>query len=68
MNGGARRSSRHAYLASEKTATVDGSGYLSALDKLAARVADGGQGVEIRVAVSPLASGAAEVIDVTPER
>ena len=53
-------------LASEKTATVDSSGYLSALDKLAARVADGGQGVEIRVAVGPLASGADSAIDVTP--
>ena len=49
----------------DKGATYDGNAYLAGLNALAA-LAGGGQGVEIRVAVSPLASGADGVIDVTP--
>jgi hypothetical protein len=55
-------------LAHEKTQQHDGSGYISALEQLAKRAYATGEGIELKVSVKPLASGADEVIDATPER
>ena len=53
-------------LASEKASTYDGSGYISALERLAEKATESGQGVEIRLAVGPLSPNADDDIDVTP--
>jgi len=52
-------------LAHEKNQTHDGTSYLSALEKMAERFAEGGKTLELRVSVGPTAPGA-ETIDVTP--
>ncbi len=56
-------------LAHEKNQTDDGTSYLSALEKMAERFAEGGKSLELRVSIGPTAPGASgshEVIDVTP--
>ena len=52
-------------LAHEKNQTDDGASYLSALEKMAERFAEGGKTLELRVSLGPTAPGA-ETIDVTP--
>ena len=52
-------------LAHEKSQTDDGASYLSALEKMAERFAEGGKTLELRVSLGPTAPGA-ETIDVTP--
>jgi len=51
-------------LASEKAATDDGSAYMSAFEKAAARIAASGAGLELKVTVSPAAMAAGHIIDV----
>ena len=53
-------------LAHEKTAKDDGGSYISALEKVAAQIAESGQTLELRVSVSPNRPGA-DAIDVTAE-
>ena len=55
-------------LSSDKASIPDGSGYISALDRLAERVAESGQAIELKLSIGALAAGADEAIDVTPER
>jgi hypothetical protein len=52
-------------LAHEKSQTDDGAPYLSALEKMAARFAESGKSLELRVSVGPTTLGA-DAIDVTP--
>ena len=56
-------------LKSEEKAKDDGASYLSALEKMAERFAEGGKTLELRVSLGPTAPGATEsheTIDVTP--
>lgn len=52
-------------LAYEKTETDDGTTYISALEKVAARIAESGESLELRVSVGPT-TPSADAIDVTP--
>jgi len=56
-------------IASEKVEAYDGSSYLSALEKMAARVAESGVSLELTVTVgpaTPAATGPHQTIDITP--
>ena len=53
-------------LAHEKSQTDDGTSYLSALERVAGKFMEGGQGIELKVAISPTTPGA-DAIDVTPK-
>jgi len=53
-------------LAFEKVETDDGTAYLSALERMAERVAESGTTIELKVSIGPTTPGA-ETIDVTPK-